>query len=103
MNKYPLRLIGDVFKNSEWSQVLAHADNFTLGVADNLHSASHIRETRRAHEITFLTLCGRQVSDEERIHLLRNLKTIVQNNLRPLCVQDFLEMKNLERLLTNQH
>ena len=44
-----LRLIGDVLKNSEWSQVLVHADIiFTLGVADNLLAASHIKKTWRA-------------------------------------------------------
>ena len=70
-----LRLIGDVLKNSEWSQVVVLADIFTSGVTDNLLAASHIKETRRAHKITFLTLCSRQASDEEEIYQLGNLKS----------------------------
>ena len=100
LEQVSLRLIGNELKNSEWSQVLVQADFFASNVADNLLSASHINKTRRAHEITFLILCSRQGYDEKEIHQLRNLKTMVQNNLRPCKISR--EMKNLERLSTNQ-
>ena len=35
LEKVFLRLVGDVLKNSKWSQVLVHADIFASGVADN--------------------------------------------------------------------
>ena len=70
-----LRLIGNALKNSEWSQVIVHADIFTSGVADNLLAASHIKKTRRAHDITSLTLWSRQASDEQGIHHLTLLKS----------------------------
>ena len=100
LEQVSLTLIGDVLKNSAWSQVLVRADIFNSGVADYLLAASHYKKTRRAHEITFP---WHYVQDK---HLMKkgfnNSKTMVQNNFRPLCVQDFWELKNLERLLTNQ-
>ena len=73
LEKVSLRI--DLLKNSEWPQVLFHAENFTSDVADIfLIAASHIKKTRRAHENTFLTLCSRKAPDEERIHQLGNFK-----------------------------
>ena len=68
LEQLSLRLIGDVLKNSKWSQVLLHADIFTSGVADSLLVTSQIKKTRRAFKITSLSSCSRQASDEEEIH-----------------------------------
>ena len=38
------KLIGDVLKDSEWTQILAQAYAFTSGVAEKLLSASHIKK-----------------------------------------------------------
>jgi len=56
IEKSALKLIGDVLKDSEWSRLLAHAGIFTPGVADKLASVSHIKRTRRSHQITLATL-----------------------------------------------
>ena len=54
-----LRLMVDLLKNSEWFQVLVHADIFISGEADNLLAALQIKKTWRAYKITFLSLCSR--------------------------------------------
>ena len=54
--KVLLKLIGDVLKDSEWTQILAQAYAFTSGVAEKLLSASHIKKTPRSHQITLAAL-----------------------------------------------
>ena len=56
IEKSSLKLIGDVLRDSEWSRPLAHAGIFTPGVSDKLTSASHIKRTRRSHQITLAAL-----------------------------------------------
>jgi len=56
VEKVALKLIGDLLKDSEWSKVLVQAGLFTSGVADKLLSASHIKKTRRSHELTLAAL-----------------------------------------------
>ena len=54
--KVLLKLIGDVLKDSEWTQILAQAYAFSSGVAEKLLSASHIKKTPRSHQITLAAL-----------------------------------------------
>ena len=48
--------LGDFLNHSGWIEVLIDAGVMTSGVAESLLSASHIKKTRYAHEVTLSAL-----------------------------------------------
>ena len=48
--------IGDFLDCSGWTAALCEAGVATSGIADSFLKASHLTRTRRAHQITALTL-----------------------------------------------
>jgi len=56
LEKSCLKLVGEVLKDSEWTLLLAGSGIFTSGVAESLLSASHIKKTRRSHQLTLAAL-----------------------------------------------
>ena len=47
-----LNTIGDWLEGSGWAQALVQAEITTVGMANSLHKASHVMQTRKAHQIT---------------------------------------------------
>ena len=51
-----LRVIGDWLKDSGWIESLVEANVASSGIADSFLKASHVKRTRRAHQVTACAL-----------------------------------------------
>ena len=51
-----LKMLGDLLKDSGWTTALTEAEVASAGTADSFVSASHVKKTRLAHEVTACTL-----------------------------------------------
>lgn len=51
-----LKILGDLLKDNGWTGALAEAEIATLGTADSFISASHLKKTCLAHQVTACSL-----------------------------------------------